>query len=78
MKFLIPGVLMGLSFIPSVVIRTLIFEVLAIPFGGLLKSFRCVDTPLLTTTGAIIVASIWSLLIFSILCCLDLWKRKKK
>jgi hypothetical protein len=59
----VPGALIILSLLPSLVIRELIFEILAYAIPWLPQSCRYLDKPLLNPLGALVVAVIWAAMI---------------
>jgi hypothetical protein len=67
-KLIGPLILIATSFIPSFLIRSFVFEILAWPFGPLMKPFRYQDKSFLTPTGTIIVGFIWASVLYFIIC----------
>src|ERR1043166_1592538 len=63
-KLAFPLVLLLLSLIPSALVRVIVFETLAWPFGRLLDPFRTQDLHFLNPYGAVIVALIWGFAIY--------------
>jgi hypothetical protein len=63
-KLLGPLILVILALVPSGLIRVILFETLAWPFGKLLDAFRTQDVHFLNASGAVIVALILGAIIY--------------